>query len=196
MNQNTKRIILISILVGLLIVLLLLILLFRKDSVPSTEDAGPSVNAPEEREFSNISESEVTATIPIQDVPRTVEPGTADQGIIAKQTARIFVERFGTYSTQNNNAHIEAVESLVTPSMWDWTQNQAQEQSLRSYSGVITEVIASTLTEFTPETATVSLEARQVLESETEITNRARQGRVVLVRSGNNWLVDAFYWDT
>jgi hypothetical protein len=196
MNPNHKRIVLISILVGLLIVLLLLVLLFRRDAEPTVQDVVPGINAPEEREFSNLSESEVIATQPVVDVPRTVDPGTADQGIVAKQAARIFVERFGTHSSQNGNAHIASVEALVTQSMWDWTRNQAQQQSLREYTGVTTEVIASTLTEFTPDTATVSLEARQIIESEGNSTMRARQGRVVLIRAANNWLVDAFYWDT
>lgn len=196
MTEHNKRIILISIFVGLLIVLLLLVLLFRREGTEPIVEPPTNINIPEERDLSTISESEVIAPQPVQDVARTVTPGSADQGIVAKQAARIFVERFSTYSTQNENAHIAAVAALVTPSMWDWVQNQGQDQSLRSYTGVITEVIASTLTEFTADTATVSLQARQVLESETDISNRAREGRVVLVRTGNNWLVDAFYWDT
>jgi hypothetical protein len=196
MNQHTKRIILVSIFVGLLIVLLLLMLVFRDKSAEPIEEVVVPITAPDERTLSTISESTVTAPPAIQDAPRDVEPGTADQGIVAKQAARIFVERFATHSNQNNNAHILAVQALVTPSMWSWTQNQGQEQSLREYRGVTTLVIASTLTEFTPDAATVSVEARQVIESEAEIINRDRQGRVVLIRNGNNWLVDAFYWDT
>lgn len=194
MDPRTKRYVYMSIFVGLLIVLLLLFL-FLRDGGESNQNNNP-VDRPPIPETDNTIESEViVAPTPFIEPERDVAPGTADQGLVAKQAARIFVERFGTYSSQNDNSHIAAVQELATDSMLSWVNTQEQAQSLRAYTGVTTEVIALTLTDFTPATADVSIEARQTLESEESVETRARNGRVELIRSGDDWLVDGFFWD-
>lgn len=195
MSQRKKQFILLSILVGLLIVFLLVYLLLNKDGKDTTP---PSVNPSEQTETSTVdnrAESEVTAPLPAGDIEREVVPGVADQGLVAKQTARIFVERFGTYSNQNNNEHLESIESIVTDSMWSWAQNQAQAQSLQDFNGSITNVIASTLSEFEENTATVTLQALEIKETADSTSTENKNGRVELVRQGNTWLVNALYWE-
>lgn len=193
-SDKTKRLVLISIFVGLLIVLLLLVLLSRRNNTEVPADVTPQI---EEPVIDNTSESQVIVPSAQQDVEREVVPGTADQGIVAKQTAAIFVERFSTYSTQNDNTHITSVEPLVTTKMWGWVSRQGQDQDLRAYSGMTTRVIASRLTAFDAYagTATVRIQARQIQESGNDTETIGRAGEVTLIQSENTWLVDGFYWD-
>lgn len=123
------------------------------------------------------------------------------EDIYVRQLAKIFVERFTSQSTQNDNGHITDTLELATPSMQDWMNTQVKPNT-RDYEGVITSVFASKLTEKTSTTATVTIQAQQKWERKaadavgpvTEEDKR-RNGRVTLVKVGETWLVDGLFWD-
>jgi hypothetical protein len=126
-------------------------------------------------------------------VEEVIPPQNSDE-VYAKQTARNFVERFATYSNQNENRHINDVLYLVTDSMALWVKQQALEYSM-DYEGVTTVVLASSVISKTNSTITVEVDARQTKETVDTREVTARSGRIDLVKVNNVWKVDGFYWD-
>jgi hypothetical protein len=114
---------------------------------------------------------------------------------LARQVAELFVERFATRSNQNNNAHIDAVLPFVTETMAQWTQSQTVSQS-GGYVGTRTDVVTTNVTAITDTTATVRIEATQLVEQGGTTQSTQKTGRVELVLDVNGvWKVSGFFWD-
>ena len=112
-----------------------------------------------------------------------------------RHLARTFVERFGSYSNQNKNRHIEEALLLSTSRMQGWIETQAVDQS-GSYVGATSQVVASEVTSYTESKATVTVGVQEVVRrvGGTEERNY-KNGRVELVRQGSEWKIDALYWE-
>ncbi|OIO19648.1 MAG: hypothetical protein COY69_01320 [Candidatus Magasanikbacteria bacterium CG_4_10_14_0_8_um_filter_32_14] len=95
------------------------------------------------------------------------KPDGTPEELFVKQMARIFVERFFTYSNQNKNINIEELKDSVTASMLTWMNSQAPEASVQ-YSGVTTHVISSSLSDFNKNigTAKVTIDAEQLISKD------------------------------
>lgn len=113
---------------------------------------------------------------------------------LARQIAGIVVERFQSYSSNNDNVHLASIEQFVTPRMWGWVQTQTQEQQ-ELYQGVTTEVIASRVEAIDETSATVFVDVQQVSVDENGQQTAQRTGRVELTADGDGWLVAGFFWE-
>ncbi len=111
----------------------------------------------------------------------------------AKQLARIFVERYGTYSTDNNSQNLEEVRSLVTPELW---QKIAPKTTAKAavFTGVTTQVVtmdvqkwSGTNAEFFFKTVRNQLQGTVPSSVQQNIT-------VSMVKTGDTWLVSNFVW--
>lgn len=120
--------------------------------------------------------------------------GSFSEETYVKQVARMFVERFGSYSNQANNQHLVDVLPLVTPSMVVWLKTQSQEQG-QIYEGLTTRVVASQVSSFTDSRATILIEAQREIQSAAGLKLEQRSGRVELLKTNADWKVDGFYWD-
>lgn len=114
--------------------------------------------------------------------------------VYAKQVARMFVERFATYSNQNDNRNIEDAVAMSTEVMAKWLKTQIVPLS-NDYSGVTTKVIASNIVKIDQLSAKVAIEAQQVWENANSREIKQRTGSLDLVKVGTEWKVDGFYWD-
>ena len=121
--------------------------------------------------------------------------------VYARQLAKIFVERFSSFSSQGDNGQITDTMSLATPEMQAWMKTQMKTNS-KDYEGTVTTVLATKVLEKTVRNASVAVEAQQMLEKKSaEVTGsvtrdqRIRKGKVTLVQIGNTWLVDGLYWN-
>lgn len=154
-----------------------------------------------------VTETTGTTTVPVappalpNDVPRFGDtPITAPTNVNAeelyvRQLAGIFVERFATYSNQNNNRNLMDVEPISTPSLMMWVAQQGLAAST-TYQGVTARVLSTTLSAKTDDTATVAVSAQETLSRAGAADDlRQRTGRVELVKINNTWKVNAFYWD-
>ena len=127
------------------------------------------------------------------------KPTESPEELYVKQLAIFFVERFFTYSNQNNNIHIKELQDSVTDNMSSWMNTQAQKAGV-NYSGVTTNVLSSKITSFDKANAqaSVEVEAKQVLSK--EVNNNVEQStnqktwRVDLKLVDNSWKVDGV-WD-
>lgn len=121
--------------------------------------------------------------------------------VYVRQLAKIFVERFSSFSTQGDNGQITDTMSLATPDMQTWMKTQMKDNS-KDYEGIVTTVLATKVLEKTVRDASVAVEAQQTLEKKSaDVTSsvtreqRIRKGKVTLVQIGNTWLVDGLYWN-
>jgi len=115
-----------------------------------------------------------------------------------EQLSRIFVERFSSFSNQNNNSHLEDVYPMVTASMASWLESQKINNG-QNYEGITTEVFSSKVESKTEMEAEVLVFVRQLISKQngeglkTESTQK--QGRVELIKVGQEWKINGFWWE-
>ncbi len=179
-----------GIVAGLIIVSLLLYLFVFKPGIIKLNI--PTIGNKVEQQETGATQQAVNQNQgPIQPI---VPTRTAPDELYAKQVAQIFVERFGSYSNQNNNAHLADVLLMATPEVVKWLKTQAVPQN-SVYQGRETKVISSSVTSFETEKATVLVDTQIIDETATSSQTYYRSGRVELVRAGADWKVSGFYWN-
>jgi len=127
---------------------------------------------------------------PPVELPSDVDPDE----LLAKQVARIFVERFTTYSNQNDNAHIADALELSTESMQQWIKTQTLNKS-NEYQGVTTRVLSNSVASIDDVNAVIKIAVQQEQRSATESVIVQKTGRVELTKAGETWLVQGLFWD-
>jgi hypothetical protein len=112
-----------------------------------------------------------------------------------RQLAKIFVERYNSYSTDNNFQNIIDVKELVTPELWQTLSAKiGKTQTAGSFMGVTTKVFTSELKDWGSKAATVSLSTAIREEKNGALSNRQQDLTVDLIKSGDGWLVAKFQW--
>ncbi len=184
-----KRIFLLIGSVALVVVLILLWVFFGK-KVPTTPPTDIISGTPDEVVIDPITTVDYRRpdTIPTQPAPNPANPDET----YAKQSARIFVERFWSFSNQNDNQHIDDARALSVDSMHSWIDSQAKEQSLQ-YSGVTTEVLSSRILSYSTLAVTVEIGARQTTRGADGEEIKNIIAKVDLVKVGEKWLVSGLW---
>lgn len=127
-------------------------------------------------------------------IPTVVEKKPVDMSVYAKQVAKIFVERFATYSNQNNNQNIDDVLSMSTSVMVRWLESQRGDFELE-YQGISTSVIASRIISMDDNMAVIELDTQQQVMTTSGSELKQKTGKVELVKEDNDWKVNGFYWN-
>lgn len=187
--------IIISLVIAIVLVILLL-LNYRRE-----QNNNPTVGSIIEGGTEDTSDGGASSEEDLGLKPSKTEAVPYSEDIYVRQLAKIFVERFTSQSTQNDNGHITDTLELASPSMQAWMNTQVKPNT-RDYEGVVTSVFASKLTEKTSTTATVTIQVQQKWERKAAdasgpvtTEDKRRNGRVTLVKVGDTWLVDGLYWD-
>jgi hypothetical protein len=119
-----------------------------------------------------------------------------EEELYTKQLAKIFVERFNTYSNQNQNNHIEEVKEIVTDSMYNWIETTKINYS-ENYEGLTTQVLSSIINNFSSSKASVYLSAietsQKKIDGKIELEKKNSEFRVELVKQDGKWLVNGFF---
>ncbi len=114
----------------------------------------------------------------------------------AVQLAKVFVERYGTYSSDNNFQNIREVETFVTPALWSKISAPMNgKTTTQSFVGMTTKVISTDLTKWSDTKATVELKTTRTEEKNGVITTRYQNVTVDMVKTGGVWLVDKLVWN-
>lgn len=190
MLSSRKRLfILIGVIVCIVGGVVLWIILTKKTPPGDVSTITPPVETPpiENVEF---KKPEITT-------PTETTPTLSSDEVYAKQSARIFVERFLSYSNQNENQHIDDALLLAADSMREWILSQAKEQSVQ-YSGLTTEVLSSRILSYTPAKTSVEVGARQTTRTLGEngvIVEETKNVtlKVDLVKIGEKWLAEGLW---
>ena len=198
LSLRQRIFVIISIVLGLVLATVLAIVALQKSktsptptSTPTGQDidfgkildelpAGTNTNTPPG--FVSVEPEEV----------KQLTPTEMEQQYV-RQLARLFVERFGSYSNQNRNQHIDEAKPLATEQMAEWVEKQRLSQE-RTYSGVTTRVIEHRLDSFQDGQATVAIGVQELHEG-VDTSTVYRHGTVRLVKEGETWKVDGLFWE-
>lgn len=173
---------------GILVALFLLIAVIR-DQLP------PRDAAPEQSATTTASAPGPLPPPPSARPPAATESESGDpEDVYLKQLARIFVERFGSYSNQNDNQHIADVLPLATARMQAYLESQTLDAE-RVYAGVTTKVVASRITEKSGNTAMVAVDVQRIIRENGGERTEYVSGKVVLKNVNDEWKVDGLFWE-
>lgn len=138
----------------------------------------------------------VTGTVIPEGLPaKTATPIEAEKnGVI--QLAKVFVERYGTYSTDNNFQNIREVETIVSRSLWSKISAPiTAKTSTQSFVGMTTKVISMDLADWSDTAATIELKTIRTEEKNGIVTTRYQNATVQMLKANSSWLVDKFVWN-
>lgn len=195
MLRKKQRTFLIIALVVLLVLILGLVYYFysQPDSVSQQKDTSETTTQKKQPDQEIREATTETGTTQQEETAeRQIEETTPET--TAKQTARIFVERFASRSSQNDNQHLESIYSMVTEDMRSWAEEQTVEQT-RDYSGQTTEVVASDVEKIQEDQATIIVQVQQTRTEDGEEKTLQKEGRVELIKEEGSWKVDGLYWE-
>jgi hypothetical protein len=175
----------IEIIIAVVILILLCILLaifLRQPKVESPDvDTTPAAVAP-------------LPEVNPEDIP-------APEMVSAATFARIFVERFGSYSSESDFANVDDILALATPrfqaeleSLVEGYRRQLADQD--GYTGISTLFIGAKTVSETETSATllVTTQREESVGSPGNTSLRYQDVEVALVRNGESWLIDDVTW--
>lgn len=139
----------------------------------------------------------------IADLVPSVNPADVPApGVVSAQTiTRIFIERFGSYSSESDFANVDDIMSLATPSYQAELNSlletyRRQYDAEAGYSGISTRVITiKTVSESdTASTFLVTTQREEAVGTPGNTTLRYQDAEVSLVKVGEDWLVNDLNW--
>ncbi len=175
-----------------LILVVILIIMFASKSPDGEKDITVDTFVPQQVINTDSDDAKSDVIVP----PDVTSPSVVEDEneLYARQTARLFVERFLSYSNQNSNKHIEDVLPLATARMKQWIASQEVDEGT-AYEGVTTKVIASSIKSISSNQAIVNFGVQQTIQTITKKDIKTRDGQLYLLRSGSDWKVDGLFWD-
>lgn len=167
------------------------------DTVTTTVNGGPT-NVIDSSNFNY--NSNVTTPLAGGEVPQgtPIKPATtleAEQNSV-RQLAKVFVERYNSYSTDNEFQNVIDVKELVTPELWQTLSAKMDKTpATGSFVGVTTKVFTNELKTWGNSSAVISLSTAIREEKSGVFSNRQQNITIEMVKSGGNWLVSKFQWE-
>lgn len=125
------------------------------------------------------------------------ELSAAQKEVAIKNTAKIFVERLGSYSPGANFANLDELKGLVTASVATWLEQYKKQLPSREsagFLGVTTRVISQKLisSDATHASVLASTQREEIIGNSPNLYYKDML--VKLVWQNNQWLVDGAYW--
>ncbi len=191
MIEGRKKIFIFSGLSLLFLIALLLLFLFLRDPSVQAPETPATTTTPTGTDLPITSES----TEPLTNTPPP-PPATTEERerIYVKQLARTFVERFETYSNQNDNRNIEDATELATANMASYIATKSQQEG-SAYQGVTTKVISMDVVSFSGTSASVKIGAQVESQTQSASNTSYKNGRVELLKVDGVWKVNGLFWD-
>lgn len=168
-------------------------------SAPVTETQTPAIVEPSTINPLPVNDTTPAESTPVAETPKEISDGA--QRAEVERLSRLFVERFGSYSNFSNFENITSLEAFMTEDMLAYAKTLMKtpaEQTIGSYNGITTSVISLNTTSFTAKSkAVVTFVVQQETQSSLDapIVSEYRDGRVELVFSGGQWLVDGLFYN-
>lgn len=181
-------------LIGLLVVAgLVLALVFRPKNVSVDREAGSVANVNAPSSAPGAGTSAASAVKPLTQAELTA----AQKETAVKNQAKLFVERFGSYSPGADFANFDELKTIVTPSVAQWLEEYKKQllaKQAPNFSGVTTRVVSQKIISLEDKKASVLASAQQE-EILGQTPNVSYQDMLVkLVWRNDEWLVDGAFW--
>ncbi|OGH69115.1 MAG: hypothetical protein A3I29_00225 [Candidatus Magasanikbacteria bacterium RIFCSPLOWO2_02_FULL_44_11] len=161
----------------------------RKTATPIQNQTVDTTVNPKPAEPKSVTATEIPAGATVK-VVTTLE---AEQNGV-KQLAKVFVERYNSYSSDNNYQNIREIEELVTPALWTKISARLSTppQPSATFMSVITETINATMADWKTDRATITVKTRKITENEGKQTEQYQTISVVMVKQNSIWLAESF----
>ena len=200
MSLRTRLFVVISLVILIILgISIFLVVRFGKKTTTPT----PNQNLPISQNNTPIVSGNNTvpvASTPVVGVPVVVSSEDIEKNA-AKQLAKVFIERYGTYSTDNGVENVKEVKNLVVPSLWttlsknlstvEVNENQAP---VGVYSGMNTQVFSTELNNWTPDSATITMQLVRTEEKNGVQTVKHQNAEINMVKQNGQWLAQNFKW--
>ncbi len=112
-----------------------------------------------------------------------------------RQIAKIFSERYGTFSTDGNFENIREVQPMVTADMWKKISGPLTGKPKPGvFSSATTQVVSTEMASWSETAAQVTIRVLKEENKDGIVKNSQVFGTVDLVKQGDNWLVNKFNW--
>ncbi len=193
MSLRARIFIIVSVVVLLVLAVSIFLIVRNKTK---TVDTTPTTNTNTTLPSTNDgSPSSVQALIDKGLPAKTPTPLEVEQNAV-EQFAKVFVERYGTYSTDNEFQNIKESQPLVTKSLWSKisTGINAKETN-QDFLGLTTKVMSVRLASWEPNQATVELKTMRAEDKNGVISNRYQNATVGMVKENGVWLANALSWN-
>ncbi len=196
MSLRAKIFIVVSIIILLILGISIGLLIRSKKQAASSAVETPPVTAPLGSTEAGPSANSIPLSnqLPTVSAPRPPNPVEVEQQGVAN-LARVFMERYNTYSSDNNWQNIKEVEHLVTPELWKRLRARIGSGRSATFMGVTTQVLSVRLGAWQEAAATVIVQALRLTDTNGQQTREQQTGTVAFVKSGGTWLVESFTWE-
>ncbi len=137
----------------------------------------------------------IQPTIINQDLP--IKPQTTEEKMrsAAENIAKIFTERYGSYSTDNLGQNLKDLEVLSTPDLWAVLKKKIDAMTAsKEFIGVTTRAFSSSIVSYEKDKAAVRTISIREENKNGTLREFNQEAEVTLVRSGDYWLVDDIKW--
>lgn len=161
------------------------------------------LNSRESQDQSAMTESQEQVA-PTAEEPLQYElPPLDDEQINKAQienSARIFAERFGTFSYYDNFDSLSEIKSMMTDSFYSWVNNTYKQQLSNEYNensqykSATAQAISSQITQYNETSAVVEITVMQIKKNIKENQELERKLKLEFVKQESDWLVNSAYW--
>ncbi|MAG29244.1 hypothetical protein CL632_03845 [bacterium] len=149
---------------------------------------------PENAEFDSSNASEYTAVNPSS----SLGSGQSSLEREAQDLAEFFIERYGTFSSDSNNAQIDDLLGFMTPSLQtEMQKNKLLQPDRSSHYEITTEIAGIETTEFSPANrmAEFAIVANRTEDFSGKIEQYQQEAVLILEQDrAGVWKVDSILW--
>ncbi len=175
----------IEIIIAVLILLGLAVLLWWYFARPVIEEQRLEEEELERLDEDGDGEIDTIDTSDLPDQPETI--------------ARVFVERFGSFSSESGYENIDDILVLATSSLQSQLEaiaDEARSQDSGAYYGVSTTVltIEEVSASETSMSYVITTQREESIDSPANTSIRYQEIELTLVASGDTWLISSFAW--
>ncbi len=197
MSLRARLFIIIS-LVVLFVLGISLILLARNRQGGKT--AAPTAEAPASNGVQNtnangvVPQNPAAALSPAATIP-PISSLELEQNSV-KQLAKVFIERYGTYSSDNNFQNLREVESLAAPELWKKISARMSTPAVGPFVGETVKTFSVNMLNWSDTAAELELKTLRTTEKGGVVAEKYQGVKVKLIKQGGAWLVSNFEWET
>jgi len=162
------------------------------NNLQNTTNNSPTVaNLPE---TAPVQVTEITKNITVNPISSVDVQKNATE-----QMAKIFLERFNSYSSESQYQNVRDVQTLVSKSYWSVLSAKLPsikpaQNVATAFSSTVTKAYGSKLVAWNEKNATVELQVKITEEKNNIVTHSDKQATVYLINESGSWLVDKFEW--
>ena len=110
-----------------------------------------------------------------------------------RQLAKIFIERYGSYSSDSDYQNVKDVQGLVTAELWNKiSATTVKKAANQPFVGVTATAVSTELTSWQANKAEVAIMLRKVEEKNGGSVTSNQNATIDLIKSGDVWLVEKY----